>query len=122
MPVIEHDARLWRSIEWRNPPRAWEANYRAGMMSVPVDADLLNAENWTFTNFVPRVPSWNGGDISAWLESNAVVTPAGELVDVLRVQTVSPDEKAAIVLISPDGKTASFDAENDFVSFPGGAK
>ena len=34
----------------------------------------------------------------------------------------SPDEKAAIVRITPDGKTASFDPATGFVNFPGGAK
>ena len=33
MPVIEHRGRLWRSMEWRNPPLAWGINYRAGMLS-----------------------------------------------------------------------------------------
>jgi hypothetical protein len=122
MPVIEHAGRLWRAMEHREPPIAWGINYRAGMLSVPVDADLLNAANWTCCNFLPSDRAWNGGDMGAWLEGNAVVTPAGELVDVLRVQTRSPDEKAAIVHISPDGKTASFDPATGFVKFPGGAK
>ena len=122
MPVIEHAGRLWRAMEWRNPPVAWGINYRAGMLSIPVDADLLNAVNWTCSNFLPSDRAWNGGDMGAWLEGNAVVTPAGELVNVLRVQTKSPDEKAAIVRISPDGKTASFDPATGFVKFPGGAK
>jgi hypothetical protein len=62
------------------------------------------------------------GDMWAWLEGNAVVAPDGQLLDVLRVQTRSPDEKAAIVHISADGKTASFDPRTGFVDFPGGAK
>ena len=95
VPVIEHAGRLWRAMEWRNPPIAWGINYRAGMLSIPVDADLLNAANWTCSNFLPSERAWNGGDMGAWLEGNAVLTPAGELVDVLRVQTKSPDEKAA---------------------------
>jgi hypothetical protein len=122
MPVIEHAGRLWRAMEWRNPPLAWGINYRAGMLSVPVDADLLNAANWTGSNFLPSDRAWNGGDMGAWLEGNAVVTPAGELVDVLRVQTKSPDEKAAVVHISSDGQTASFDPATGFIKFPGGAK
>ncbi len=122
MPVIEHAGRLWRAMEWRNPPIAWGINYRAGMLSVPVDADLLNATNWTCSNFLPSDRSWNGADMGAWLEGNAVVTPGGELVDVLRVQTKSPDEKAAIVHISRDGKVASFNPAADFIAFPGGAK
>jgi hypothetical protein len=122
MPVIEHAGRLWRAMEHREPPIAWGINYRAGVLSVLADADLLNAANWTSSNFLPSDRAWNGGDMGAWLEGNAVVTPTGELVDVLRVQTRSPDEKAAIVRISPDGKTASFDPATGFIKFPGGAK
>jgi hypothetical protein len=122
MPVLEHAGRLWRAFEWRNPPVAWGINYRAGMLSAPVDADLLDADSWTSTNFLPSDRAWNGNDMGAWLEGNAVVAPDGQLVDVLRVQTRSPDEKAAIVHISADGKTASFDPATGFVSFPGGAK
>ncbi len=122
MPVIEHGGRLWRAFEWRNPPVAWGVNYRAGMASVPVDADLLEASSWTFAEFLSSDRTWNGGDMGAWLEGNAVVTPAGEIVDVLRVQTKSPDEKAAIVRISADGRKTSFDPATGFVPFPGGAK
>ena len=122
VPVLEHRGRLWRGMEWRNPPVAWGINYRACMMSAPVDADLLDAANWTFSEFLPSDRSWNGGDMGAWLEGNAVVTPGGELVDLLRVQTRSPDERAAIIRIGADGKTASFDPATGFVPFPGGAK
>ena len=122
VPVIEHAGRLWRAMEHRDPPIAWGINYRAGMLSVPVDADLLDATNWTCSNFLPSDRAWNSGDMGAWLEGNAVVTPAGELVDALRVQTRSPDEKAAIVHISPDGKSAFFDPATGFLKFPGGAK
>jgi hypothetical protein len=122
VPVIEYAGRLWRAMERRDPPVAWGINYRAGMLSIPVDADLLNAANWTCSNFLPSDRAWNGGDMGTWLEGNAVVTPAGELVNVLRVQTKSPNEKAALVRISPDGKTASFDPANGFIAFPGGAK
>ena len=122
VPVIEYAGRLWRAMERRDPPVAWGINYRAGMLSIPVDADLLNAANWTCSNFLPSDRAWNGGDMGTWLEGNAVVTPAGELVNVLRVQTKSPNEKAALVRISPDGKTASFDPANGFIAFPGGPK
>lgn len=122
MPVIEHAGRLWRGFERRDPPTGWGSNYCAGMLSVPVDADPLVATNWTASNFLPSDRAWNGGDMAAWLEGNAVVTPAGDLVDILRVQTKSPDEKAAIVRISADGRTASFDPAAGFVPFPGGAK
>jgi hypothetical protein len=122
MPVIEHRGRLWRAFEWRQPPIGWGINYRAGVLSAPVDADLLDASAWTASNFLPSDRAWNEGDMGAWLEGNAVVTPNGALVDVLRVQTRSPDEKAAIVSLSADGKAATFDPATGFVKFPGGAK
>lgn len=122
MPIIEHGGRLWRAFEWRHPPIAWGINYRATMLSAPVDADLLNAASWTLAEPLPSDRSWNGGDMGAWLEGNAVVAPDGTLVDVLRVQTQSPDEKAAIVRVSTDGRSMSFDPATGFVRFPGGSK
>jgi hypothetical protein len=122
VPVIEHAGRLWRGMERRQPPEGWGVNYRAGILSVPVDADLLVAANWTHSEFLPSDRSWNGGDMGAWLEGNAVVAPDGGLVDLLRVQTQSPDEKAAIVRIASSGRAGSFDPSSGFVEFPGGAK
>jgi hypothetical protein len=122
MAVVEHNGRLWRAMEWRHPPVAWGINYRAGMLSIPVDGDLLDAGQWTVAEFLPSYRAWNGGDMGAWLEGNAVVTPAGDVVNVLRVQTKSPDEKAAIVRVSADGRALTFDPEKDFVPFAGGSK
>lgn len=122
MPVVEHAGRLWRAFEWRQPPLAWGINYRAGVLSAPVDADLLHAENWTATEFLPSDRAWNGRDMGGWLEGNVVVAPDGQLVNVLRVQTRSPDEKAALVRIAGDGKNVTFDPETGFIDFPGGAK
>ena len=122
VPVIEHDGRLWRGFEWRNPPTAWGVNYRAGMLSAPVDADLLASSSWTASEFLASNRNWNGGDMGAWLEGNPVVTREGALVDVLRVDTRRLPERAAIVRISSDGRIPSFDPAGGFVDFPGGAK
>ncbi len=122
MQVVEHAGRLWRAMERRDPPVAWGANYRAGVMSAPVDADLLNAANWTWAEFLPSGRDWNGSDMGGWLEGNLVVTPAGGLANLLRVHTRSPDEKLAWVDVSKDGRTLSFDPATGFVAFPGGAK
>jgi hypothetical protein len=121
-PVIEHDGRLWRGFEQRNPPSGWGVNFRAGMFSAPMDANLLVATNWTTSNFLPRDPNWLNGKFNAWLEGNAVVAPDGRLVDVLRVDKPGLPEKAAIVDISADGRTASFNPQTGFVDFAGGAK
>ena len=122
MPVVEHDHRLWRAFERRDPPEGWGTTYGAGMLSISVDADLLNATNWTSSNFLPNDRSWNGGDMGGWLEGNAVVARDGRVFDILRVETRSCPEKAAIVSISAEGKAASFQPLSGFINFPGGAK
>lgn len=123
MPMVEHNGRLWRAFEDAMGGTEWGKRYRARMLSVPADADLLNAENWVFSNPVARDPSWLNGTFNAWLEGNAVLTRSGEIWNMLRVDLPAASiEKAAIVKISPDGKTATFDPETGFVDFPGGAK
>jgi len=122
MPVIEHRGRLWRAFEDATGGTRWGERYRAGMLSVPVDADLLDAKNWMFSNFLPRAPTWLGGAFGGWLEGNAVVTRDGRIVNVLRVDVPHCPERAAVIDISPDGRNASFDPETGFIEFPGGAK
>lgn len=122
MPVVLHNGRLWRAYEDASGGKLWGVRYMAMMMSVPANADLLKAENWTFSSRVARNPEWLGGTFNAWLEGNAVLTRDGRMLDILRVDVPAAPEKAAIVSISADGKTASFDPEKGFINFPGGAK
>lgn len=122
VPVLVHCGRVWRGFESAMGGKEWGKRYQAGMLSAPVDADLLQATNWTFSNFLPRDASWLDGKFNAWLEGNAVVAPDGSVVDLLRVDKDAVPEKAAIVSISSDGKTSSFDPATGFIDFPGGAK
>ncbi len=117
VPIVIHDGRLWRAMEHAPQGRDFEAF----MMSVPVDADLLKADNWTFTNKIPYEEDWYNGRMRIWLEGNAVVTPDGELVNILRCG-FSDDTRgiAAMVSISEDGNEAVFDSENGFIRLPGG--
>jgi hypothetical protein len=121
-PVITHNGRLWRAFEHRDPAKGWGVTFRAGMLSVPLDADLLQAASWASSNFVPSDATWVNGTFGGWLEGNAVVTKDGRLLDILRVDTAGYPEQAALVQISPDGRTASFDPKTGFIDFPGGAK
>jgi hypothetical protein len=121
MPVVEHNGRLWRAMEDTEDTSVWGKYYRAFMLSVPVDADLLLATSWTGSRRVARDPVWLDGKFEAWLEGNAVVTPKGEIVDILRVETPAGG-KAAIVQISADGKDATFNPTTGIVDFPGAAK
>jgi hypothetical protein len=122
VPVVEHAGRLWRAMEDAGAPGGWGSHFRAFMMSAPVEADLLRAENWTSSNALARDAAWNSDDFGGWLEGNAVVMPSGEIVDILRVDTQAGAEKAALVHISADGRTAAFDPKVGLITFPGGAK
>lgn len=121
VPVVEYKGRLWRAFEQRNPTTGWADHFRAFMMSAPVGADLLRAESWTSSVPLQQDHSWNSGDFGGWLEGNAVVTPDGGIVDVLRVAVRKPPDKAAIVHMSSDGRTGTFDPAHDIIDFPGGA-
>jgi hypothetical protein len=121
VPVVVHHGRVWRAIEDAGGGDRWGHRYGAMMMSAPVDADLLKASNWTRSNFIPRNPEWLGGKFNAWLEGNAVVTPEGEIVNVLRVDYNPQGGVAAMVRVSDDGQVATFDPASDFIKFPGGA-
>jgi hypothetical protein len=88
-------------------------------MSAPVDADLLDADNWTASN---RLPWGNWPPYAGWLEGNIVVTPAGDLVNILRVHETKRGGKAAVVRVSDDGRLVSFDPATGFIDFPGGCK
>lgn len=120
VPVIVHNGRLWRAMEDSTNTQRWGLPFRAFMMSAAVDADLLDAKSWTCSNRLPCDRQWLGGKFGGWLEGNAVVTPDGRMVDILRVEYPSGGGKAAIVDISDDGRTASFDPEPGFVDLPGG--
>jgi hypothetical protein len=92
------------------------------VLSASVEADLLQATNWTFSNFLPSRSDWLNGSFGGWLEGNAVTGPGGQLLDVLRVDTRGYPEKAALVSISADGRTTAFNPATGFIDFPGGAK
>jgi hypothetical protein len=100
----------------------WAKCFHAFVMSAPVKADLLKTKNWTITNQIPCDLSWLNGDFGGWLEGNIVVGPDENIVNILRVDFPHHPEKAAIITISADGLLASFDPEQGFIDFPGGAK
>lgn len=121
VPVIEHDGRLWRAMEEYRGETIRNRRFGAFMMSIDADADLLDADSWVQSNRLEDEADWLDGKVFGWLEGNAVVAPDGGIVDMLRVHR-HVDEKAAIISISRDGKTATFDPESGFVDFPGGSK
>ena len=67
-------------------------------------------------------PTGSAASSAAGSKATPSPRPAGEVVDVLRVQQPGYPEKAAVVRVSADGKTATFDPAKDFIDFPGGGK
>lgn len=120
MPVLEHGGRLWRALEDAAGGGGWPQRYRPLMASATTDSDLLDRRSWTFSNAVPGDSKWLDGVFKGWLEGNAVVGPAGGVVDILRVEAGTL-EKAAMVKISADGSRATFDPATGFLDLPGGA-
>ena len=122
--MVIHNGRIWRALEYATAPTTkWGQRYSAMMISAPVNSDLLNADNWSKTNYLMYDSTYLNGAFNAWLEGNAVVGPKGEMLDILRVDAPSrEDEYAAIVKISKNGKKATFDPETGFIKLPGGSK
>ncbi len=129
VPVVVHNGRVWRAMEQANGPFPWNRRFSAFMMSAPEDADLLKSSSWTFSNRIPFRRQWLAGKSPGfcdwpemWLEGNAVITPDGDIVDMMRIDKCGNNELAAMVKISSDGARASFDMDMGLISFPGGAK
>ena len=133
-PVVVHAGRVWRAFE-EFAPTAPTRNFRAFVLSAPEDADLLVAANWTRSNQIAFRRQWLNTRNEEWLEGNVVVTPAGGLVDILRVEShpaagavfalagaaaaIPRFEVAAMLDISPDGRRVAFDPARGFIHFLG---
>lgn len=123
-PVIEHAGRVWRTMEDAyGPSNVFAKQYRAFMMSAPIDSDLLDSLNWTVSNPMAYDTTYLHGYFWGWLEGNAVVSPSGKMLNILRVHTFSQNrEQAAFVEVSDDGTTSTFNASTGFVDMPGSMK
>lgn len=82
-PVVEFDGRLWVSWEWG----AWKRGYHAASVaSVPVDADLLDADSWAFAAPLQYDPTWDGvpqGESAGNIEGMLTVVD-GKLHNIMR--------------------------------------
>ncbi len=87
MPILNHHGRLITSIDFGS----WKPNegYRIGVLSVSEDADLLESENWTVSDFTAYDPSWPGSPVGGnitILEGSIFVAGDGKLVNLARMQ------------------------------------
>lgn len=124
MPVVEHNGRLWRPMETAHGPiLEWGKRYGAMVMSVPIEADLLDSKSWQTSTPLLYDSTYNNGDFAGWLEGNFVVDKNNKMWNILRVANKSStEEKAAMVTISSDGKTLDFNSSRGFIPFEGGGK
>lgn len=126
MPVLIHNGRIWRTVEYATAPSfEWGKRYSAMIISAPIKSDLLNAQNWRRSNYLMYQPDYLEGRFGGWLEGNPVVTPSGQILNILRVDTRTfkgMDEYAALVEVGKGGKKVGFNSETGFIKFPGGSK
>ena len=131
VPVVVANGRIWRAFEDTGASGDWPEHFRAGMMSAPVGADLLDADSWEFTNTLAADESWlpynpsspeSGGYFRGWLEGNAVVDPNGDVVNLLRIDVESGRPEHAAIARVESTTVLSIDHDNDINPMNGAAK
>lgn len=120
MPMVVHGGRIWRAVEDAGDGGNWGERYNPMIISAPVGSDLLRRDSWTFGTPFMQSRSWLGGEFGGWLEGNVVVTPEGDIANLLRV-AYPAGEKAALATLKRDGRTLEFSPGRDFIDLPGGA-
>jgi len=122
-PVLIHNGRVWKEAELVGPKedsaRNWATGFQPLMMSAPIDSDLLDRDNWTFSNPVAWTPH---PGLGGWLEGNALFDPDGKMLIMMRVDDIKECGKAARLNLSDDFKTLSYDPASGFTAMPGGCK
>ncbi len=117
--LVTNNGRIYRPIEIARRDGGW-GKFEAMVFSAPENANLLKAQSWITTTSMAVDTAW-GTEYRTWLEGGAVISPEGKVLNILRVDN-RDEEMAAIMHVSDDAKTVSFNPERDFISFPGGCK
>ena len=124
VPVLTHKGRIYKAFEDCDPLE-WGVGFQACVISAPVDADLLDAGNWTMSNKLPFDPAWVPADWGetgrpGWREGNVVADPDGQLWDIMTFEA-GPlmAEKSPRIKILDDGARITFDPTTGYFDFPG---
>ncbi len=83
-PIIEYSGRLWNTLEWGS----WGCEYGHAVMvmSAPVGSDLLDPDNWAFSQPVKYDSGWKGvpnGKSKGNIEG-CLVPHGGKLYNIMR--------------------------------------
>jgi hypothetical protein len=120
-PILSHNGRLWTSLEWG----CWVRGGHSVMCaSIDENADLLKAENWSFSHPVPYDNAWEGtavGKSGGCLEGCMTVGPDGTLYNMLRYEIggCKPSFGKAILMRPNVGDPEGAMAFECVVDFPG---
>lgn len=123
VPVLITEKYIYRAFE-DNTSRKWPQGFKACVISAKKGADLLDSSSWTMSNKLAFSPPPNQSNFKkkrgGWLEGNVVSTPNGQVYNILRVNSLSRPNLAAITSLSKDRTHLTFDPSAQYISFPGG--
>lgn len=123
-PVVKHNGRLYRAFEniEDNTVRGMRG-YRALVISINENDDLLDASKWTMSNQLSfDATSWDppkSYPTTGWLEGNMVAGTDGKLWNILRVNSTPFYDRTAMIAVIENGKKVDFTPDN-FIKLPGG--
>jgi hypothetical protein len=117
VPVLVDQGRIWRAFEI-----VQDGDLKALLLSAPMNSNLLDTRNWTRYPALGSDKAWLSGNFLSWEEGNVVPRRQGPPALMLRVNTRSGAEKAALVAVDPDRRTMEFNPISNFINFPGGGK
>ncbi len=82
MHMVSYNGRLYTSCEYGS----WATSHSPGVVSIDENDDLMVAENWTCTGFLPFEGKWAKDAVKKGdtIEGNVVLGPDGELYECLR--------------------------------------
>ena len=123
-PVVKYKGRLYRAFEnWEDQKLKGFRGLKSLIISIDENDDLLDASKWTMSNQLAfDALAWDppkSFTTTGWLEGNMIEGPDGKLWNILRVNSTPFFDRAAMVEIKDNGKTAAF-SPNQFIKFPGG--
>ncbi len=124
VPATIHNGRIYKAFEDLDP-LPFGPGFQAFVISAPVDADLLDADNWIMSNKLRFDPDWLPADWgtlkdAGWREGNVIADPDGQLWNILAIEANAfGGEQVARVKILDDGARLEFDPMSGFFGFPG---
>lgn len=120
VPIVKHNGRIYRAYESGVDGQTASA-LKALMVSADENSDLLDPSSWRVSNEVgfdkSLISHWQYAN-AGWLEGNAVVTPQGEVVNILRTTIAPHSDKAAVLHL--DTQSMALTAK-EIINLPGGS-